>query len=383
MTNLMRISEVASRIVRAYPICSWCLGRLFSSNITKAVKLGETLSEYTVDEGCSICYDLYKRRYELIRSAVVLISSYEFETFQVGAVIPKFMIDKEDEIRSRFKVNSGLAIKRAFTATFRMELEKILRKRPVLNKYDLLIQFDLASFLVKVESTTLTFLARYAKIKRGFPSRSPKCKTCHGATCNSCEHTGLDPSVQSVELQIVKAFLVAFDAEKVRISWSGTEDDDTLVLGKGRPIRVTVFGPKRRFTGLWRLDSGAGRPIQFVLVEERDLKEFKQSTLKKLVLINIKLKTTIDEGKVRQIESSLRTLDIEAMHGSPKKLYWSKVLQWSDDELNVAIQVDNGVNVWRIVLGNVESEHTFPSLSDILGEDMISGVHYDIIDFDT
>ncbi len=80
---------------------------------------------------------------------------------------------------------------------------------------------------------------------RGLPQRSSACATCSGLGCAECGYKGrISDSVQG---RITDFLTATFEAEGCNFVWLGSEDENSLVTGAGRPFYAEVLKPKRRF----------------------------------------------------------------------------------------------------------------------------------------
>ena len=57
-------------------------------------------------------------------------------------------------------------------------------------------------------------------------------------------HKLIDRKEESIEHSIRKSVWSEYNAENMKITWTGSEDKYSLVLGSGRPFIVKVINPK-------------------------------------------------------------------------------------------------------------------------------------------
>jgi tRNA U54 and U55 pseudouridine synthase Pus10 len=373
--------QKAQRISSYISICDWCLGRQFSQDISRAKEFGASLVPNRPKGTCQLCRDAYDRICEITNGAIEALSTFEFRDFQVGVTIPKDAVDLEDELRAKFKLSTGVGIKKALVSLFRHEIGYRLGKPAPFWSPDVTVKIDVMKSAYQVESKSLSYLVRYVKLERGIPTRADTCQNCKGSGCNLCNGLRIDISKPSVELFVTREFIRAFEASSVRISWTGTEDDDALVLGNGRPIYVRLMMPKKRYSGLTRLSLLVGGPVQIVLAEQSEFSDQLSLNLRKLIRYRIAVKGKPAGFEAARIESSFRERLFHSVTRHGKKVYWFRVEDYDDSNVIALAEMDNGLSPWKLLKGGPSYTEDMVGLVDILGEANVTSVSYDIIDF--
>ncbi|GEM_PF-401662 len=224
-------------------LCRQCFKREFPSSTRRS-----GVSLVKPDSRCDICRGELARIPKLAREIARQLQSYEFRSFQVGTVIPHVLLDKEDELRSAFKIRGRENLKTQITRTLSGRISGLTGKSIEYSKPEVIILVSLTDHTVTVVPKSVWIRASYGKSLRGIPQKSKLCKVCGGIGCAACGYSGIEKlSVQS----IMKEFLTrAFEAEGCNFIWIGSEDENSLVLAKGRPFFVEIVKPKRRETGM-------------------------------------------------------------------------------------------------------------------------------------
>ncbi|MCS6787865.1 MAG: hypothetical protein NZ733_01045, partial [Aigarchaeota archaeon] len=173
--------EVAERVLRRFPLCDWCLGRLFAigspgrerSEVGRELK--DALLEEAVrrgdagllkalarsgDEGaaselerrgmkaerqrCALCGDRVREEVleALARRAAELASGYEYETFLVGTYVPPHVRRVEEHLIAEFGLGEAESLRRDVTRRLRRALADLTGKRPVLANPELSVLVD-------------------------------------------------------------------------------------------------------------------------------------------------------------------------------------------------------------------------------------------------
>ena len=195
----------------------------------------------------------------MLRISETLSNYYNFNTFLIGATLPAKLLEKEDRIRARLKIRGRENIKSQLTRNLRKMFSEMTKKQIDFLHPDLMInlQFQRDTGLdIDIKMRPLIMLGRYIKNTRGMPQRS-------GSEHNSGNELSLqrqsftsvnlaprlgsvictseDSSIQSI---ISREILRLTKGEGLKFSWIGSEDENSLVSGSGRPFFVQIRNPK-------------------------------------------------------------------------------------------------------------------------------------------
>lgn len=222
--------------VQRYRLCERCLQRQ-DGNQSDFEMVG-------FDE-CFICGGLMGRVDELVEKVTGDAEAYEFRTFGIGLSMPDGVQEKEDEIRSTFKLKGRQTIKTELSKMLVTGLEKNLKKRQDKTNPDLTATVEVAESRVSIHSRPLFFYGRYTK-PRGLAQRKERCDNCSGTGCDVCRMTGFKRSA-SVEQAVGERLRAESAAEESRFTWMGSEDADSKVSAPGRPFVVELKNPRSRW----------------------------------------------------------------------------------------------------------------------------------------
>ena len=218
-------------------LCSFCLVR---QGVSKhdSKRLGVPARD------CELCKGAILNIDSLAKIACEKLAGYEFSTFLVGTTLPQGLLDKEDEIRSHFKIRGREGIKAQITRSIGKKVAERLRKRIDYARPDVTLLVSLADNSVSITSRSIWVSARYTKNQRGLAQRSSICRVCSGIGCAVCNYRGASSqSIQSIASDFFKS---VFQAEDCNFIWVGSEGEKSLVDGVGRPFYVEVVKPKKR-----------------------------------------------------------------------------------------------------------------------------------------
>lgn len=218
-------------------LCGLCRLRLGVKS-----KVGKKKDKDTI---CYICGGIMERVESLSAEITRKLEGLEFDTFLIGASVPHKILDREDELRSRYKIKGKDSIKSQITKLLSEETKHQTGKKVDFSKPDVtvLVSFTDGEIILNLRSVWLS--GSYLKLARGLPQRSAPCNICNGLGCAKCGYKG--KSFESVQGEITNFLTSRFSAENCNFIWLGSEDENSLVSGTGRPFFVEITKPKNRF----------------------------------------------------------------------------------------------------------------------------------------
>jgi tRNA pseudouridine synthase 10 len=345
--------NIAIDILKKYALCSRCLARQSSRKVSRNV--------VQVKEKCYICNGLMNRIYELLELIVAALKEYRYKTFLIGAMLPSDMLEREDEIRAKFKIKGTESAKSYLTKELGKRLARKTGKKVDYGRPDVTINIDLVKNDVTVRARAIFLFGRYLKRKRGLGQKQERCSICVGKGCSQCNNTGLS-AFDSIEGIIVRKLLAAFKCESAKFTWVGGEDKDSLVLDDGRPFFVKVINPKRRFAKP-RGVTKDGVQIKFLKrVQRLPDKPLKFRTKMKLL---VECEREINNKYLKKLNALNNTLvTFSGKHGKEvsKKIYKINA-KMQKNVLTIMMVIDGGLVIKQFVSG----EGMTPNISHIIG----------------
>ncbi len=325
---------------------------------------------------CYICRGLMDTLDSIAQRILDATRGYEFNTFLIGAMLPTQTYEREDAMRARLKIRGRESIKNQLTRELGIIIANSTRKKVEYFRPDLTISLAVDKendVDVSTKSRSLSFAGRYTKKAPGFPQKQGRCPSCDGKGCNSCENSGLS-GYQSVEGVIAKELMSRTRGRLPRFSWIGSEDQNSLVLGTGRPFFARISDPRKRNLGKIRVREG---PISAVLSAGEDVPE---TPVRFTVKTRIRVKCERDLAK-----EDLKTL--RALAGTEvsfqnrekiatKKIHSASARQDGTGSFFLTITADGGLMIKQFVGGE---EYMKPSVSDLL-KSKCECVTFDILD---
>ncbi len=366
-------TALATRIMTDYCLCTSCLGRQFPHYREDLAnrERGAYLAVYTQkrkksrsNKKCYICNGLMDRLGPLATKIVKEVKGCEFGDFLVGAFADLALVEKEDFIRATYKLRGGEPLKGDLTS----ELGKILKdrlKKPVsYQKPDLVITVGLLDEDIVLNPRPVVIYLRYRKEKRGMPQKVPRCEKCYGKGCIECSGSGKS-KITSIESIIEKHLLRVFNGEGVKINWIGGEDDESLVLGTGRPVYAQITSPRTRHL---KNSSFEERGVKIRTIKVLSKPFPNQVGFKVTFLVNIRSDTTIEPDKIKTLVDYFTDKTVKATNTkgktSLKKVYKLGLRNRTRKGIQLSIICDGGLNIKKFVSG--EENMVEPNLSQLL-----------------
>lgn len=215
------------------PLCNIC--RLRQGLATECKNLEEPAE-------CFICNNLMGKLAAINNELISKVSDdYEFRTFQIGVSLPPSYIEREDSVRSKLRIRGKNSIKIQFLSNFREMLKHALNKEMDYLSPDLRIDLVINEnneVQFNIIPAPVVVACKYLKKKRGIPQKYVGQAQALGDESRH-ENTSLEEVISEYLKQITSG-------AKVKFSWIGGEDKESLVLGKGRPFFAEIIKPKRR-----------------------------------------------------------------------------------------------------------------------------------------
>ena len=242
MSNYSKIIPTANQILTDRELCNYCLGRLFSKklHLSSNKLLGKKLQKkQNHPQKCYICKNLFSNLNHYLTLMMDSSMNYSFLTFSVGCMIKPSIIDRDDYIRSKYKLKGVDSVKTDVTR----ELGKLFSKKTkkIVNFLDPEITFtiNLKDEICILRSKSITVFGQYIKTLRNIHQKQKSCTNCYGKGCRLCDFHGIS-EYDSVEGVISKFLFKKFGGTTAKFTWIGGEDKSSLVLGTGRPFFAKI-----------------------------------------------------------------------------------------------------------------------------------------------
>jgi tRNA pseudouridine synthase 10 len=366
--TIKEIIPVANQIIKNYNLCDSCLGRLFSKqlNLSSNKLLGKKLktSLRHSSQKCFICKNLLDNLRPYLKLMLDASLKYTFSSMIVGAIIKPSIIDRDDYIRSKYKLRGIDSVKTDITKELGKQFIKKTKKIIDSQNPDLTFTINFKDESCQLRSKPILLHGRYTKLKRELPQKQKPCINCAGKGCRICNFHGIT-EYDSVEGRISEILFDKFGGTTAKFTWVGGEDKSSLVLGSGRPFFVKIQNPFKRNLFLPRkiisdsviihnckiIDEPPKTPIKF-----NSLIELKISTENEISSASLMKLKSILNGPVVVYEKSGKR--------SEKVISDLRYKKTSKNCFTLFIKAAGGLPVKRFVDGDDVS----PGISQILGD---------------
>ena len=369
MSDYQKIIPIVNQILKKHELCNNCLGRLFSKqlHLSSNKLLGKKLKKnLNSTQKCYICKNLFDNLNYFLKLMLDVSSNYYFSSFSVGAMIKPSVIDRDDYIRSKYKLKGIDSVKTDISKELRKSFSRKTKKIIDFLDPDVTFTINLKDESCQMRSKSIFLSGRYIKTLRGISQKQKSCENCFGKGCRICNFHGIS-EFDSVEGIISQFFFEKFGGSTAKFTWIGGEDKSSLVLGTGRPFFVKINNPLKRnlkltsvtfdflkITNLKILPKSPKNPLKF-----KSSIQLKISTEGKIDSKNLKKLKDLQKHPIVVYEKSGKR--------SEKKIFSVKYKKNSSNAFTLFIKTEGGLPVKRFV----NSDEVSPGISQILNTSCI------------
>ena len=222
---------------------------------------------------CFICQGIFYKINEIVQRIFYIVDfqeKYDYHSFSIGTSLPYFMFDKEDYIRSLYKLKDVENIKSSFNFEIRRKFKSLSKKKMNLINPDIKIDLFISNsndYSIKTISRSFYLIGKYKKTKL----LTQKEKNDIGSLSKGNSNFPLQKK-QSIEMIIQKTLSSCIKSDRMIFTWSGSEDDNSQVLGKGRLFYIHIINPRQRKVKLNKIFIHNG--LNFKIIEKKDFLEY-------------------------------------------------------------------------------------------------------------
>ena len=366
MADILKTRAAARGVLEQYELCDSCLGRMFSKGLglRSNRRLGARLRDAPAAR-CYVCRGLMDSMNPLVDSMLARSERYEFDTFAVGAQVRPSVLDRDDFVRSRFRLAGTDGIKTEVTRELAKRFSRRTKRRLDNLAPDLTITVCTRDGSCAARAKPVLLYGSYVKNRRGFPQKQAPCASCSGAGCTACRGHGID-SFESVEGRISKELFARFGCTTVRFTWIGGEDRSSLVLNGGRPFFAKIHDPSCRRPRLSRR-----KKLDFVELSGcRIIERLPRMPIRfhSTIRIRIAADRPIAAEPLKSLRRALRSpvaVYDDSGRRSEKSVSRVRYRRTSENSLVLVIDADGGLPVKRFVRG----DNVSPGISQVLKAD--------------
>ena len=379
--TIKEIIPIANQIIRDYDLCDSCLGRLFSKHLHLSSNklLGKKLkmSVRQSSKKCFICKNLLDNLTPYLKLMLDASSKYDFSSMIVGALIKPSVIDRDDYIRSKYKLRGIDSVKTDITKELGKQFIKKTKKTIDFLNPDLTFTINFKDESCQLRSKPILLHGRYTKSERGLPQKQKSCVNCSGKGCRCCNFHGIS-EYDSVEGKLSEFLFDKFGGTTAKFTWVGGEDKSSLVLGSGRPFFVKIQNPFKRDLVLPRKitsDSVVMHNCKIISLPPKTPIKFNSSIELKISTENEILPTTM--AKLKSILNGPVVVYETSGKRSEKVISDLKYKKTSKNCFTLFIKAEGGLPVKRFVDG----DDVTPGIRQIMN-DKCTCMTFDFLEID-
>jgi tRNA pseudouridine synthase 10 len=379
-------------LLKHYNLCKRCLERHNNTTTATTSTAGGKSRGGLFLPYCYICRGLMDNLDAVANSILAVVKDFEFDTFVIGATLPNQLYEREDTMRARLKIRGKESIKHYITRELGIRLSRLTQKQVKYGKPDITITLTVDkenNINVEAISRPLALAGVYLKKSRGLPQKQGRrCASCGGKGCNSCNYSGIS-GYDSVEGILANELVQITGGQTPKFTWIGSEDQNSLVLGSGRPFYVRVFNPKKRKLRKDNDDDNnnskktttiKANGIKAMLTVINDIPVIQpRFTVKTKIhircenpltnkILREKLVGSLPGSKVR-FENKSKKIGVKSIHSA-------YIRQLDSNQFTLTIVADGGLMIKQLVGGE---EYMRPNISELLGM-KCKCVLFDILD---
>jgi len=160
MSDYQKIIPIANQILKKYTLCDNCLGRVFSKqmHLSSNKLLGKKINKnQNSAQKCYICKNLFDNLNHFLKLMLDISTTYYFSSFSVGAIIKPSIVDRDDYIRSKYKLKGIDSIKTDISRELRKSFSKKTKKIIDLLDPDVTFTVNLKDESCQLRSKSISF----------------------------------------------------------------------------------------------------------------------------------------------------------------------------------------------------------------------------------
>lgn len=364
MTEYQKIIPIANQIMKKYYLCDNCLGRLFSKklHLSSNKLLGKKLKKNPrTSQKCYVCKNLFDDLDSFLKLMYDAASDHCYSSFSVGVIIKPSIIDRDDYIRSKYRLKGVDSVKTDITKELGKLFSRRTKKRIDHADPEITFILNLKDGLCQLRSKSVVFSGRYVKTLRGLAQKQKQCENCFGKGCRICNFHGIS-EFNSVEGLISKFLFKKLGGTIAKFTWIGGEDKSSLVLGSGRPFFVKIQNPLKRDLRLsnTQLDS-------VKIMNLKNTNESPKKPVKFISTIEAKISTEFEMDakslrKLKDLKNHPIVIYDRSGKRSEKKVFSVKYKKSPNKGFTMTVKAEGGLPIKRFVSG----DNVSPSLSSTL-----------------
>ena len=332
-------------------------------------------------EDCKICDGLIGEIDNFIDLSCESISDYSLETFKIGTIVDKEILEFEVEFSNLFGSNLHESIKSQLNREIGIGVSTKLNISARLDNPDSTIIIDTRYDTINLEIKSIFIEGKYNKYDRTIPQTYWPCRNCKGRGCKKCNNTGqLYPD--SVQSLVAEPLMKSSKSTENLFHGMGREDIDAAMLGSGRPFVLELRMPKFRAINLVDAQKAINtvnkdriRVSNLKFVPRSRVAELKNTVCDKSYRVDVSIPEdlaieSLKNGAQRLKEKLVkqrtptRVAHRRADLIRPRFVESVKILSFEQGMVELEIRAQHGTYIRELVSGDME--RTVPSFSSLV-----------------
>ncbi len=174
--KLAEVIEDSREILQEHSLCDNCIGRMFAGKlkVLSHKRLGQQIRKklkQKQSKSCYICKGLMSELDIHLNKMTQLAKGYEFSSFLIGAVLQPSIHDRDDHLRSKFKLRGITSIKSDVTREMGKRFSRKTRTQVDYHSPDVVFTIDFKKDLCEIKPKSVLLQGRYTKNIRGLPQK--------------------------------------------------------------------------------------------------------------------------------------------------------------------------------------------------------------------
>lgn len=377
-----RKEKISSHSNLLIHLCKNCYKRNFENENISLIKYFTNIKIKPDSNGnCFICKNFLQEKIPLIIDKInseLLESKQSITKIDIGTILHYQFYENEDYLRSMFQIRGKPNIKYEINSLLREKIKNsaacvIDHINPTI-RFEIVIQNDL-SFSILSKNKEFYLLGRYRKLSRGI---SQKDRTKKGnVTESDLENNVLENRDQTVESFVNEIMSGTYNMDSYKISWTGGEDKNSLVMGRGRPFLVKsnsyTFINKRK-----ELFSGNGIEVEFEKIEPNDIDSIHRYKQVVRILLKLEKAPHMEVDLIDKVNCLVGRVQFVIKNKTiTRRIYEAKIVATKNEEVELLLHMDNGIPIKQFIGGQ---DPINPCLSDVI-QVRCECIYFDIIEF--
>ncbi|MCY3853950.1 MAG: hypothetical protein OXF77_01590 [Thaumarchaeota archaeon] len=353
--------------IHKYNLCKYCHNRLFQKSKHNDY-FNKKRSLLDTKQKCYICKNIFYELNYHIDKILSIAKNYEFSTFSIGLKLKPSMMDRDDDIRSIFKLRGICSIKSKLNNKLSQTFSRKTNSKLDVFSPDIVITLDFSKNILMCKSKTIYVYGRYIKKSRHITQKQRMCKLCTQINCKFCICLGIYEST-SIESKIIKLFHDNFKSYSIKLNYVGGEDKTSLVLGEGRPFFAKIIDPHIRNPKFMKFDD-----VDVTIHNLRMIKYIPgNQAFKSEVKLAISTENTTknDDLKLLQRIKTVKFYDTNNKENQ-KNIYHIKWKLLTRHTFYIMMVVDGGFPIRKFI----NDPFTKPNLNHLI-KNVCNCIHYD------